>query len=974
MAGKGPDFATIRSEGALLPPDLLARIQANDPDLPHLSAKDYHLPGGMRLNEAASRAWNALRGAWASFQEVRARLPEDDPGTSPSRERWLLPLFQELGYGRLETRERVEIEGRSYALSHGYKHAPIHLVGCNVSLETRSKGVAGAAYASPHSLVQEFLNRRDDNLWGVVSNGLRLRILRDNLALTRQAYLEFDLEAMMEGEAYSDFVLLYLLLHQSRLEEDDPHDCVLEAWSKEAAETGTRVLRDLSRGVERAITALGQGFLADSGNDALKAALRNGELGTQDYYRQLLRLVYRLLFLFVAEDRDALHPPERDEAARERYEHYATRRLRHLAERLRGGRHPDGFEALKAVFRALGGDGAPGLGLPALGSFLFSEEAAPHLMAARLPNAYLYQAVRALAYAEIDGVRRPVDYKNLGSEELGGVYEGLLELHPEVDATAGTFRLASAAGNERKTTGSYYTPSSLISLLLDSALDPVLDARLKGKRAAEAEKALLDTKVVDPACGSGHFLIAAAQRMAKRLATIRRRRGARPEELRPALREVVNRCLYGVDVSEMSAELCKVALWMEALEPGKPLSFLEHRIQVGNSLIGATPELIGQGIPDEAFKPIEGDEKKVASGARKKNKQERGGQSDMFDASPPGLDPEVVRSFHEVEAIPFDTIAQAREKAKALREAVAQDRYRRARAVADGWCAAFVWPLRNDAPPPITTSALRTLEEGRTLAEARDATIRDLRDRHAFFHWHVAFPEVFGGNRGGFDVVMGNPPWEHVELKEKEWFQTRAPEIAAAQTGAMRKQRIVDLAEVDPKLYAAFLAAKRQHDGVAFFAANSGRFPLTGRGRINTYPLFAELARDLLAAAGRSGMIVPSGIATDATTQYFFQDLVERASLASLYDFENRKKLFPGIDSRIKFCLLSTAGAAPAYPKRSSRSSSTNRPTCATRTSGSRCRRKTSRSSTPTPRPAPSSGRNGTPRSPRASTAGCRCW
>lgn len=886
---KDTAFATtIKTEGALLPADLLRRVQAGDRTLPALTPEAYHLPGGMRLNEATSRAWNALLGAWTTFQEARERLPEGDLGTTVTRERWLLPLFQELNYGRLQARTAAEIDGKSYAVSHGYGHAPVHLVSCNVDLDRPTRGVAGAATASPHSLVQELLNRSDERLWGVVSNGLRLRVLRDNKSLTRQAFLEFDLEAMMEGEQYSDFVLLYLLLHQSRLESDKPEECVLEQWSREAAETGARALDGLRDGVERAITALGKGFLRGT-NSELKRKLQEGELSPQDYYRQLLRLVYRLLFLFVAEDRDLLHAPGARAEARERYRHYSTQRLRELAAELRGSRHGDLYEALKVVMRALGRGGEPRLGLPELGGFLFGERALPDLKGASLPNAYLLQAVRALAYTHTNGVRRPVDYKNLGSEELGSVYESLLELHPEVDASARDFELKSAAGNERKTTGSYYTPSSLISLLLDSALDPVVDEAVRGKDREDAERALLDLKVVDPAAGSGHFLIAAAQRIAKRLAAVRTGDDEpAPDEVRRALRDVIGNCIYGVDVNEMAAELCKVALWMEAMEPGKPLTFLEHHIRVGNSLFGTTRKLVGAGIPDAAFDPIEGDDRRYASGVKRRNREERGGQGALFDSAPSASATALATAFTELSNMPTDTPEQVRAKQAAYERLLEDERLAREQLAHDAWCAAFVWRKVEGAPLPVTTGTVRRVLQSGALDEDRRREVKRLATLYGFFAWELAFPEVFGGERSGFDVVLGNPPWERVKLQEKEWFAARDPAIANARNASERGRLIQALTQSDPSLHAAFLDDKRRAEGESHFARNSGRYPLTGRGDVNTYPLFAELGKAIMGARGRMGMVLPSGIATDDTTKYFFQDIVSRQQLTHLYFFNNR--------------------------------------------------------------------------------------
>ncbi|MGH9892966.1 MAG: N-6 DNA methylase, partial [bacterium] len=545
------------------------------------------------------------------------------------RERWLLVLFDVLGYGRLATAKATEIDGKPYPISHFWQKVPIHLVGCRIDLDRPTRGVAGAARTSPHGLVQEFLNRSGDGFWGFVSNGLRLRLLRDNASLTRQAYVEFDLEAMMDGEVYADFALLWLLCHESRLEADKPEEYWLEKWSKIAQEQGTRVLSDLRTGVTRSIEALGTGFISHRKNDHLRQCLESGELSTQDFYRQLLRLVYRLLFLFVAEDRELLHPPDADEGACNLYDdHYSTRNLRNLASRIRGSKHADLWHIVSVVSASLGKpEGCPQLGLSGLGSFLWSAHSTPDLLGPAqangnppvlIRNEDLLDAIRSLAFVERDRTLRAVDYRNLGSEELGSVYESLLELHPEVNLQARTFTLRTAAGNERKTTGSYYTPDSLVQCLLDSALEPVIDDRLaEATKKAKAEgasiqtaqeQALLDLTVCDPACGSGHFLIAGAHRLANRLARIRSGETEPvPEDYQHALRDVIRRCLYGVDINPMAAELCKVSLWIESIDPGKPLSFLDHHIKVGNSLLGATPSLMATGIPDDDFKPLEGD-------------------------------------------------------------------------------------------------------------------------------------------------------------------------------------------------------------------------------------------------------------------------------------------------------------------------------------------------------------------------------
>ena len=952
-------FPTIHTEGALLPADVLQRILAGDDNLGGLDPQDYHLAPNEKLNEMFNRSWRRLLAAWQGFQKGRANLSDDDPGTTLTRERWLLILFQELGFGRLQTARAVEIEGRSYAISHGWEQVPAHLVGCGIDLDRRTAGVAGASRSSPHSLLQEYLNRQEESLWGLLSNGLRLRLLRDNASLTRQAYLEFDLESMFDGESYSDFTLLWLVCHQSRLEAEKVQDCWLEKWVQTAEQRGTRALEDLRSGVEDSIRCLGSGFLRHPANQALRQRLYNGDLSRQDYYSQLLRVVYRMIFLFAAEDRGLLLDPDAPLLTRQRYEkHYSTARLRRMALRPRGGRHDDLYTALRLVMDILGGNVTPeaqgqaldGLGLPALGGYLFSTKALPDLAAARLGNSDLLAALRSLAYITEGRTRRAVDYRNLGTEELGSVYESLLELHPDLNTATGEFTLVSAAGSERKTTGSYYTPSSLIKELLDSALDPVIAQAVSGqgsaisKTAENIEQRLLALKICDPACGSGHFLIAAAHRLAKRLAQVRSGdEEPTPEAHRTALRDVIRRSIYGVDANPLAVELCRVNLWLESLEPGKPLSFLDAHIKCGDSLVGLGLEMTVEEleVPDDAFKPVTGDDKETAKALRKRNKSERSGQESLFVTlitSKEELAAWLAQRAAAVNAMPEETAAQVQEKETAYTEYIDSQAYSQQRLAADLWTSAFFWQIEKPqgkfeilAP---TYAALQRLRAGETLDPGLAAIVRALADHLRFFHWPIEFPEVFapvgvdvessspsgvakhtrrgGGFRGGvgvgFDCVLGNPPWERIKLQEQEFFASRDPQIAAAPNKAARDRLIKALKSGDPALHVEFEAAKHDAEAASKFVRSSGRFPLTAVGDVNTYALFAGHNRALMAAQGRSGFIVPTGIATDDTTKNFFGDLVEQRQIASLFDFENREAIFPGIHRSYKFCLLTLSG------------------------------------------------------------------
>jgi hypothetical protein len=932
-------FTTIHTEGALLPADLLQRISENDAKLDGLGAESYHLAPGEKLNEAINHSWNRLNGLWSAFQAARARLGPGDAGTTLTRERWLLPLFQELGFGRLSIAKVVEIEGKTYPISHRRENVPLHLVGCGLELDKRAPGVAGASRTSPHSLLQEYLNRSADALWGLISNGLSLRILRDNATLTRQAYIEFDLESLFDGEVYSDFVLLWLVCHQSRFETTDKQtekqaDSILESWSKSAQERGTRALEDLRRGVEEAIVSLGQGFLQHPLNGDLRARLKSGDLPAQDYYRQLLRLVYRLIFLFAAEDRDLLLLPEASIEARQRYlDFYSTSRLRSLAEKQRGSRHHDRYEGLRQVMTLLGSEqGCPELAIPALGGFLFDASSTVDLNQTRLDNQSLLAAVRSLAFITEGNIRRTVDYRNLGSEELGSVYESLLELHPLLNTDAGTFQLSSAAGNERKTTGSYYTPTSLIQVLLDSALNPVIEQALNhadtqvtkkeemdsfvspGGLRGSKEKALLDLKICDPACGSGHFLIAAAHRLAGRLAQVRTAGDEpSPQETRRALRDVIRHCIYGVDLNPMSVELCKVNLWLESLEPGRPLSFLDAHIQCGDSLVGVAPGLDISEIPDEAFNPAFGDDKATASALKKRNKAERGGQMglDVFVIRDQGdLAAWMARQAQELDALPEETAGQVGQKAQTYREYLDSPQYRRRKQEYDLWTAAFFWKM--EAQPGSagilapTHEMLRRQRSGGTLPPELLGRVDELARRLNFLHWELVFPKIFAGDNPGFDCVLGNPPWETLQSSEQEFFATRNPEIAIL-PGDLRKKAIAELVRTDIVIARAFEEANHLSNAQNKFIKYGNRYPLTAIGKLNTYALFAEHFQHLVSQNGNAGIVVPSGIATDDSTKHFFGDLVRKRAVTSIFDFENREGLFSAVDSRYRFCLFTVS-------------------------------------------------------------------
>jgi very-short-patch-repair endonuclease len=959
-------FPALRLEGGLLGPDILEQLLAGE--LPGQKPRDFGLDDKRSLTEEMASVFADARTQWEVFRRRLARLPEGDPATSVTRDAWVIPFLSLLGYELRYNQRAYEIDGATFAISHRAGEAedapPVHIVG--VRQELGRLAPTGRPRLAPHSLLQEYLNR-SEHLWGIVTNGLILRLLRDSTFVRRQAYVEFDLQQILEEQRFNDFAILFRLLHRSHLPQraEQARECWLEKYYQQALEQGGRVRERLRDGVEECLKGLANGFLAHPKNSQLRERLASSGLNRltpEEFYRQLLRLVYRFLFLLVSEERGLISasPLYRD--------HYGVGRLRRLLERRSAfTEHEDLWCSLRVLWRVLSQEElAKHLGAAPLNGELF---APLELDECSLSNRDLLQAFWHLAYYRENATSPPrrVNYAALDVEELGSVYESLLDYQPQVVTSQGVPRFELGYGSERKSTGSYYTPPELVAELVRSALEPVLEARLEearkiasrewssippalrqrlarqvaarlakppgGQRQATpseeelalawqstplsdrhilaAEQALLSLRILDPACGSGHFLLAAARRLGKELAKIRSgEEEPAPERVREAIRDVVAHCLYGVDKNPLAVELCRVALWLEAHCAGKPLTFLDHRIKCGDSLVGVLdPKVLQAGIPDEAFTPVSSDSREAAQSLKRRNRSERKALQSGQLSLP--LEPEealtkLSQERQELEAIPDNSPEEVSRKQQLYSRYCQDPQHQKLVEACNLWTAAFFQPLIPDFSRAITTQVVADRLQERTPSQAL-ATAQALAVENRFFHWPLEFPEVF--ESGGFDVILGNPPWERIKLQEEEFFAVRDPQIARAANAAARKRLIAALPQTKPALWEAYQRALHAAESTSRFLRGSGQYPLTGRGDINTYSVFAERVRNLLSPRGRAGIIVPTGIATDATNQFFFADLVEQGQLASLFDFENREALFPGVHRSYKFCLLTLTGS-----------------------------------------------------------------
>jgi hypothetical protein len=904
-------LVALTIEGGLIAPEQVQKVIASDRTAK--IAESYACPKGTSLGDEIARYFRIGQALWSDYDKAEAK-------TISRTAQFARDLMTEcLGFtdlaGPVEHREGT----RRYRLAIEAKDGRVPVVVAAPTDEgdafAKSQpefgdGEGGRARRSPTALLQDWLNGTEHALWGLVFAGDRVRLMRDNASLTRPAWIEADLGAMFRDEMFADFTAFWLLAHATRFGTIDsaPSDCALEQWREAGLKQGVEARKDLYANVATALEEMGQGLV--DANPDLREKLTTGALPMQALFEELLRTVYRLIFLAVAEDRDLLHPRRTPREARELYASgYSFTFWRERSRRrVARDKHHDAWEAMKVTLASLE-HGQDMLGLPALGG-LFSQGSTRHLNEAKLPNRAFLAALFCLGFIRKDGVTHRINWRDLKTEELGSVYEGLLEIRPSL-TPAGEFQLGSGAkGNDRKTSGSYYTPDSLVECLLDSALDSVLErAEANGVTPEEKVAAILDLKVIDPACGSGHFLLGAARRMADRIARLRNE-DAGKEDTQAALRDVVSRCIHGVDRNPMAVELAKVALWIESVSPGQPLGFLDANIRCGDALLGVFDlAVLEEGIPDEAYKPLTGDSKDAAKYYKAKNKTEKKGQGTFDFERGTGVMPprKLAANLSTIKRMPEETVGQVDKKREAF-EAWRNDPARYSTRVAcDLYMAAFLLP-KTEVPlnyqrgeVPTSEDVWKKLGGGQVYGPLEGAAVKAAGAASAF-HWPLAFPDIVVG-KGGFDVVLGNPPWEVVQLGEEEYFQTRAPEIAELK-GAARKKAIAALEEERPQLFAEFMRDKRHFEAINEFARAGGRFDLTARGKVNTYGLFAEHFLNLTREGGQAGLIVPTGIATDSSTAPFFGHLVSSQRLAGLVDFENREKLFAAVDSRMKFCLL----------------------------------------------------------------------
>ena len=822
---------------------------------------------------------------------------------------------------------------------------------------------------TPHGQILRYLSTAetasDGSIrWGILTNGGVWRLYDYHARPRASGYFEADLAKLLEPGNEDGLRVFHLLFRRdSFTPQKGAAKTFLEAALAEGRRYEERVAQDLSGVVfERVFPNLVQA-VADATDKSL-AEVREAAL----------IFLYRLLFVLYAEDRGLL--PVNDT----RYDDYGLRK------RVRddiAGRMADGdtfsatasiyYDHLVTLFRLID-KGDTSIGLPPYNGGLFSSETALLLEEARLSDAATAPIIYDLSHTA-SGERRFVNYRDMSVQQLGSIYERLLEHEPVRDADGKI--VVRPNPYARKDSGSFFTPQELVDLIVERTLKPLAEERLKAfedkaaelknqrrpkaQRKAELLKldpaeAVLNLKVLDPAMGSGHFLVTAvdflsdyvaelieqvpavpewrdagyASPLVKRVATIRKEILQRAKEADWVMDEsqltdqaiirrmVLKRCIYGIDKNPLTVELAKVSLWLHSFTVGAPLSFLDHHLRCGDSLVGlrvgdATDDLhrLGGMFASSAIAGAENATEGMQS------------IEEMSDADVAEVR-ESAALFHLVEQKTaelrglLDSLCGLRWFTAGMKQKERAE-FERPLARMLGLQPADAFKLLTSAPKdvgdiPPDCDAIAWEEYVELWHKARS-----IADREGFLHWEVAFPGIWRDwqstcPQGGFDAVIGNPPWDRIKLQEVEWFATRDPELALAPTAAARQKGIQRLRKQGSPLAAEFDEAKKRADRLGEAIRASGHYPLLSGGDINLYSLFVERAMNLIKPNGFVGLLTPSGIYADKTAARFFQSVSTSGRVGGLFDFENRRlgtdlpPFFPDVDSRFKFCALIFGG------------------------------------------------------------------
>lgn len=718
------------------------------------------------------------------------------------------------------------------------------------------------------------------------------------------------------GETGRDF---YLKSIESVISDINNNKSILCRLQEKSREEGVEIGKTLRKNVKIALELMGEALIQSNpsfANDILK-----DNIDIKEFYQELLRIAYRIIFILYAEAKDLLPG-----VATIYYNDLGLTYLRKKAEQpIRDDQNVDLWHRLLLLFKYLD-VGEKSLGINAFSGELFNPERIGIIFNVEynltLPNSILLRIIRELTIVDIGFGLQRIDYSEIDEEEIGGIYEALLDFLPRyAKKESPTYHFVlKAIDTERKGSGTYYTPKGLIDILLKTALKPVLEKKLEGLDTKEEKlNAILDLKICDPACGGGSFLLASLDYLGKVYAQIESEQEFPDDKsLRKARRRILQNCIYGVDLNPMALELAKVSLWLKASVKNKPLTFLDNHLKRGNSLIGFNEKQKIRNIPDSAFFIIKGKKETGIPDENKDNVKRAKERLNKFSIKaingkisvqttliPYETSNHLIKSASVVFKMEENNVEQLREKIRCYEKLKKTNIMLNLNLQANFWTSAFFWDMgKNFCEDSPTDELINRVKQGKlNLDDPTVKKVNNLKEKYKFFNWYLEFPEVFQKKDSGFDCILMNPPWDVPSLKEMEFFAGKDEKVLATSHRSERQKEIKALFNRNPKLHSEYIEEFRKISREIQYFKRSGFYKLTSKGNINLYPLFLGKGLQLLNENGKIGASVQSSILTGKNLSKFFQYLANSNSIDSAFELINHKKYFP-VDSRLKFCLI----------------------------------------------------------------------
>jgi len=836
-------------------------------------------------------------------------------------QRWLMPLFYQFGYVlqefKLEEEEQddtIDAFIIDYHTQEG-KNPCFHFA--DVKEDFDSKNKRNPQNKSNHNICQQFINSTSKIKWLFLCNGKILRILTKYYHTYSKGYIEFDLENIFANRDIVEFNTLYSIIHSSRYKSvKETEDFLIELFQEESNKDGVKIGDSLRDNVRKTIDLLGNELIDQNKDFIIKVS--NNEVDTSEYYAELLMIIYRILFVLYAEQREMLPG-----SGSLYFEEFSLSSIRSQAEKpIKGDSNYDLWKKLFLTFELMR-KGNDFLEVPSYNGGLFKDEKIPIILNnnLKISNDVFLKFIRLLTTSEVNNVLQRINFLEISEEEIGAIYESLLDYKPIIDRNA-NFRLVE--GTERKSTGSYYTPKELIDILIRTTLQPLVDDRLEiaGNKREDKEKAILDLKICDPACGGGTFLLAALDYLGKILAEIRSDSDTpSKKELRESRREILQNCIYGVDINPLAVELAKISLWLRACVKDKPLSFLDNHIKNGDSLVGFGRKIEMDTINPNGFLALKGNKKtgipeensSLQMMARKRIEKEIKEQmkSRTLDEFISKDSSEVNRyKFQNLIKMPEDSFENITKKEKIYLELINEQNYKTMKTIANICVSVFFWKFDESSLGNIpNNSFINHLRNGIQSQQLKDVIEKSeyLSRYNKFFHWNLEFPEVFTDIDNGFDCILTNPPWEEIQFNTKEFFLGINNEIVNASKSVDRDKMILELKEKNPRVFEYYMESYRKLRKFKNYLVETGFFKNTAQGKINTYSIFIERCYDLINPKGYMGIIVPSGFLTHYYLKDMFNLFVKNNSINCIFEFDNKEGIF-NIHRATRFCLLSITG------------------------------------------------------------------